>query len=81
MTRTPNRKAMFNNLRALVGAVSTAMAGLVYARCIERGVSPGRTYFFMATFTAVVPQAIMHAFVRLPGEEKAFTSAVPKDLR
>jgi len=68
--------AMFNNLRAMVGAVSSAMAGLVYARCVERGVSPGRTYLMLATFAAVVPQVIMQ-MVRLPGERAVVPSLGP----
>lgn len=52
--------AMFNNLRSVVSAISTALFGITYARCQQSGLPPGAgAYWLAALLGAAVPQILL----------------------
>jgi len=53
--------AMFNNLRAVVGALATASLGYSYAFCRDNGLKPGISYALAGVAGAVIPQVLLQS--------------------
>eukprot|EP00413_Alexandrium_margalefii_P027182 CAMPEP_0204575596 /NCGR_PEP_ID=MMETSP0661-20131031/41283_1 /ASSEMBLY_ACC=CAM_ASM_000606 /TAXON_ID=109239 /ORGANISM="Alexandrium margalefi, Strain AMGDE01CS-322" /LENGTH=514 /DNA_ID=CAMNT_0051584253 /DNA_START=39 /DNA_END=1582 /DNA_ORIENTATION=- len=73
--------AWANNMRALAQSAAMVFVGMWYAKCKERGIYPGTSWFFAALIGAGIPQLLLMTMPRSHLQPPPRKTTIDDDLR